>query len=98
MISGTLDFGGDVSLSASGSIAFDSIHGVSSLQTSTTFSSTYVDVTFNLNYYATVDCTNGAPFNETDSATYRGSSGSGTVTIKSIFNLFYGFCFFFDKF
>ncbi len=84
VVSGTIDFGGDTSLSASGSIAFDSIHGVSSLQTTTTFSSTHVDVAFNLNYYATVDCTDGVELNETDSSTYRGSSGYGTVTIKSI--------------
>ncbi len=84
VISGTLDFGGDASLIAIGSLTFDSVHGVSSLQTATTFSSTYVDVTFNLNYYASVDCTSAAPFDASNSTTYSGSSGSGIVTIKSI--------------
>lgn len=87
-VSGTLDFGGETSLSATGTISFDSINGVSALQTATTFNSEYVDITFNLDYHANTPCKN-ATFDAYNASTYVGSSGSGSITIKSIFVLIF---------
>jgi hypothetical protein len=86
VVSGTLDFS-EASLSSSGSITFDSINRVSLLQTGTTFTSEYVDMTLNLKYYATSSC-GSVLFNQDDVSTYQGSSGSGSITIKSIFLFF----------